>query len=69
MTGADIPPPTNPGDGNSSNSTTESRGLQEERIERDAWRGVLDALTRIRDQRSKEFKENEDMADATAFTS
>ncbi|ETW86831.1 hypothetical protein HETIRDRAFT_406701 [Heterobasidion irregulare TC 32-1] len=68
VTGADIPPPTNPGDGNLSNSTTESCGLQEERIERDAWRGALDALTRIRDQRSKEFKENEDMADATAFT-
>jgi len=25
-----------------------SRGLQEERIERDAWKGILDALTRLK---------------------
>jgi hypothetical protein len=27
------------------------RGLQEERVERDAWRGILDALTRPHDAR------------------
>ncbi|PIL31524.1 hypothetical protein GSI_06226 [Ganoderma sinense ZZ0214-1] len=31
-----------------------NRGLQEERIERDAWKGILDALTRIKEARDKE---------------
>ncbi len=31
-----------------------SRGLQEERMERDAWKGILDALTRIKEARDKE---------------
>ncbi|KAI0800817.1 hypothetical protein C8Q74DRAFT_1191356 [Fomes fomentarius] len=30
-----------------------SRGLQEERMERDAWKGILDALTRIKEARDK----------------
>ncbi|KAI0323113.1 hypothetical protein OF83DRAFT_14152 [Amylostereum chailletii] len=30
------------------------QGLQEERIERDAWRGILDALTRLRDARDSD---------------
>ncbi|KAM5531344.1 hypothetical protein V8D89_014989 [Ganoderma adspersum] len=32
----------------------EGRGLQEERVERDAWKGILDALTRIKEERDKE---------------
>jgi hypothetical protein len=32
----------------------QTRGLLEERVERDAWRGVLDALTRLRDARRAE---------------
>lgn len=32
-------------------SHAKTRGLQEERVERDAWRGVLDALERIRSAR------------------
>jgi len=31
-----------------------TRGLLEERVERDAWRGTLDALTRLRDARRAE---------------
>lgn len=31
-----------------------SRGLQEERVERDAWRGILDALTRLKEAREQE---------------
>ncbi|CDO73166.1 hypothetical protein BN946_scf185007.g221 [Trametes cinnabarina] len=30
------------------------RGLQEERVERDAWKGILDALTRLKEARDKE---------------
>ena len=31
-----------------------SRGLQEERVERDAWQGILDALTRLKAAKEKE---------------
>ncbi|TFK56494.1 hypothetical protein OE88DRAFT_1649809 [Heliocybe sulcata] len=31
-----------------------TRGFQEERVERDAWKGVLDALTRIKEARDEE---------------
>jgi hypothetical protein len=34
-----------------------TRGLLEERVERDAWRGALDALTRLRDARRAEAEE------------
>lgn len=30
------------------------RGLQEERVERDAWAGILDALTRLKEERDRE---------------
>ncbi|THH19680.1 hypothetical protein EW146_g1533 [Bondarzewia mesenterica] len=69
----DAPPPnftpaaTGVGLPSSSDSNTEDghppgpkiRGLQEERVERDAWRGVLDALTRIRDARAKALQEEQ----------
>ncbi|KAH9486344.1 hypothetical protein JR316_0000408 [Psilocybe cubensis] len=35
-----------------------NRGLQEERVERDAWKGILDALTRLKDARDQEFRQN-----------
>ena len=35
----------------------QTRGLLEERVERDAWHGVLDALTRLRDARNAEAAE------------
>ncbi|TFK94950.1 hypothetical protein K466DRAFT_534754 [Polyporus arcularius HHB13444] len=31
-----------------------TRGLQEERVEKDAWKGIVDALTRIKEAREKE---------------
>lgn len=34
-----------------------TRGLLEERVERDAWRGALNALTRLRDARRAEAEE------------
>lgn len=36
-----------------------SRGLQEERVERDAWQGIVDALTRLKAAKEKEDKERE----------
>ena len=34
-----------------------SRGLQEERVEREAWRQILDALTRLKEARAREMAE------------
>ena len=34
-----------------SDSHAKTRGLQEERVERDAWRGVLDSLVRMKKAR------------------
>jgi len=34
-----------------------SRGLQEERVERDAWVGILDALTRLKEAKAKELEQ------------
>ena len=31
-----------------------SKGLQEERVERDAWKGILDALTRLKEAKDRE---------------
>lgn len=42
------------GDGDYSKGT---RGLQEERIERDAWRAILDALTRLKEAKEREEAE------------
>jgi len=36
---------------------SKSRGLQEERVERDAWKGILDALTRLKQAKKDEFGE------------
>lgn len=32
----------------SEGQVNKNRGLQEERVERDAWKGILDALTRMK---------------------
>ncbi|KAH9976047.1 hypothetical protein BJV74DRAFT_862328 [Russula compacta] len=42
------------GGGGNVNAKEKTRGLLEERVERDAWHGVLDALTRLRDARRAE---------------
>ncbi|KAI0783347.1 hypothetical protein C8Q75DRAFT_810933 [Abortiporus biennis] len=58
-----IPPPPPPSLGGATSTSTSTaaavtekgdRGLQEEKVERDAWKGILDALTRL-----KEVKEQE----------
>lgn len=36
---------------------SESRGLQEERIERDAWKGILSTLTRMKEEKDREARE------------
>lgn len=38
-----------------------SRGLQEERVERDAWAGILDALTRLKAAKEREEAEARDV--------
>ncbi|KAI0295141.1 hypothetical protein B0F90DRAFT_1638345 [Multifurca ochricompacta] len=52
-----VPPPQGSGDkaaGGGVEVKDKTRGLLEERVERDAWRGVLDALSRLRDARRAE---------------
>ena len=34
-------------------SSQSNRGLQEERVDRDAWKGILAALTRVKEAREK----------------
>ncbi|KAJ7150217.1 hypothetical protein C8R46DRAFT_499451 [Mycena filopes] len=41
-------------DAGKSNSKSKNRGLQEERVERDAWKGILDALTRLKAEQQAE---------------
>ena len=48
------------------------RGLLEERVERDAWRGALDALTRLRDAKRAEAeaeRERAEVEDANVYMS
>ncbi|KAI0830770.1 hypothetical protein BC628DRAFT_1416278 [Trametes gibbosa] len=54
-----IPPPLGVGlpAADSEGNARGERGLQEERIERDAWKGILDALTRIKEARARERAE------------
>ncbi|KAK7058607.1 hypothetical protein VNI00_002243 [Paramarasmius palmivorus] len=40
--------------GSDSEAAKNSRGLQESRVERDAWKGILDALTRMKDALERE---------------
>ncbi|KAH9958135.1 hypothetical protein BC827DRAFT_1075665, partial [Russula dissimulans] len=42
------------GDDSTPKAKEKTRGLLEERVERDAWRGALDALTRLREARRTE---------------
>ncbi|KDR85639.1 hypothetical protein GALMADRAFT_234631 [Galerina marginata CBS 339.88] len=46
-----IPPSLGVGLPSNGSSSRRNRGLQEERVERDAWKGILDALTRIKEAR------------------
>ncbi|KAF7793477.1 hypothetical protein EIP86_004589 [Pleurotus ostreatoroseus] len=44
----------------SSSTADGGRGLQEERVERDAWNGILDALTRLKEAREHEAGSQEE---------
>ncbi len=73
--GVGLPAPPAPGGqqlssdaGSGSGVKEQTRGLLEERVERDAWGGVLDALTRLRDARRAEATER-GMPAAAAVTS
>ncbi len=61
--GVGLPSPPAPGgqqlssDAGGDGVKEQTRGLLEERVERDAWGGVLDALTRLRDARRAEATE------------
>ncbi|TEB38666.1 hypothetical protein FA13DRAFT_1724589, partial [Coprinellus micaceus] len=37
-------------------ASSRSRGLQEEKVDRDAWKGILDALTRLKVERDAEWQ-------------
>ncbi|CAL1694222.1 unnamed protein product [Somion occarium] len=54
-----IPPPLGVGLPSNPSGPTEkgNRGLQEDRIERDAWKGILNALTRLKDAKERERTE------------
>lgn len=43
------------------NNTRRNRGLQEERVERDAWTGILDALTRLKQAERETQTSGDDM--------
>ncbi|TFK17377.1 hypothetical protein FA15DRAFT_332467 [Coprinopsis marcescibilis] len=40
------------------NPSTKNRGLQEEKVDRDAWHGILEALTRLKEARDAESQGN-----------
>lgn len=52
------------GSAETSRTRENTRGLLEERVERDAWRGALDALTRLRDGRRAEAEAERRRAEA-----
>ncbi|KAI0375459.1 hypothetical protein BV20DRAFT_934214 [Pilatotrama ljubarskyi] len=54
-----IPPPLGVGlpSTDADGASRGERGLQEERVERDAWKGILDALTKIKEARDRERAE------------
>ena len=51
-----VPPPLGVGLPSNPSGPTDkgNRGLQEERVERDAWKGILDALTRLKEAKERE---------------
>ncbi|KAF8167440.1 hypothetical protein B0H34DRAFT_681888 [Crassisporium funariophilum] len=51
-----------PAEGSSSKS---NRGLQEERVERDAWKGILAALTRMKEAREEQLKAEQNLSEQT----
>ncbi|KAF9015755.1 hypothetical protein BDQ17DRAFT_1386430 [Cyathus striatus] len=56
-----LPPSLGVGLPSETGTSKKSRGLQEERMERDAWKGILEALTRLKEIRDKERASSTDM--------
>jgi hypothetical protein len=55
-----VPPSLGVGLPSDGNSLQKNRGLQEERVERDAWKGILNALARMKARHDAAAKENAD---------
>jgi len=55
-----IPPSLGVGLPSDGSNARRDRGLQEERVERDAWKGILSALTRIKEVRDRDRKLKEE---------
>jgi hypothetical protein len=55
-----VPPSLGVGLPPEGNSIQKNRGLQEERVEREAWKGILNALTRMKARQDVPAKENAD---------
>ncbi|KAJ3851298.1 hypothetical protein EV368DRAFT_43438 [Lentinula lateritia] len=53
-------PPEPPSDPQSSRTSRTTRGLQEERLDRDAWKGILNALTRLKREMDSSKSRSED---------
>ncbi|CAA7264747.1 unnamed protein product [Cyclocybe aegerita] len=51
-----VPPSLGVGLPSDGSTTARNRGLQEERLERDAWKGILAALTRIKEAQESKMK-------------
>jgi len=49
-----VPPSLGVGLPPAEGSSRKNRGLQEERVEKDAWKGILDALTRLKQANDQE---------------
>lgn len=57
--GVSLPPAPNEGTASGSEEKGGS-GLQEERVEREAWRGILNALTNLKEAKEREARERAD---------
>ncbi|KAF8224674.1 hypothetical protein L208DRAFT_1310058 [Tricholoma matsutake] len=60
-----VPPSLGVGLPSEDGSVKKNRGLQEERVERDAWKGILNALTRMKARQDAAAKEKADASSST----
>ncbi|KAF6754287.1 hypothetical protein DFP72DRAFT_812994 [Ephemerocybe angulata] len=59
-----VPPSLGIGLPNESSSGSINRGLQEEKVDRDAWKGILEGLTRLKAERDAERREEAEESNA-----
>lgn len=57
-----IPPSLGIGLPNDPSSASKNRGLQEEKVDNDAWKGILDALVRLKAERDAEREQKDSNA-------